>query len=244
MRRTQTAVLMGAAVIAAAAAVWAAESREAITARLWPKERIEAARKAVDTQKAAGLLSDAAAARKIAMLDDRAAGRFKPTMLADSSPPLDFIQNGGFEEVNRNSPANRSRWLWWGGWSWSGDYENRWEDRPEFVHSGQFSARIRCLDKPGRIGLSTPALPFVPGAREYVFTVWARGEGDNQLFLNFEGGMTGALRQKIPAEWTQITLKGQPEPGAKDYTFYIYVTGKGTIWLDDASLVPVGAKDD
>jgi hypothetical protein len=108
------------------------------------------------------------------------------------------------------------------------------------VHSGKYSARITCKGQAGRIGISTPPLPIAPGATEYVFTVWAKGEGDNMLFLNFESGARGTLRQKIPAEWTLVTLKGTPEAGAQQYTLYIYVTGKGTIWLDDAKLVPVG----
>ena len=223
-------------------AVLAAETREDLTARLWPKARIEAALKAVDEQKAAGLLSDASYARKKAMLQDRLAGKFEPTALALTNPPLNFIQNEGFEDINRNSAADRSRWLWWGGWSWGGDYENMWEDRPAYVHSGKYSARITCKGQPGRIGISTPALPVVAGATEYVFTIWAKGEGDNQIFLNFEEGVRGELRQKIGPEWTEITCKGKPEPDGKKYVFYIYVTGKGTIWLDDAKLVPVGGK--
>jgi len=226
--------------LAAVAAAWAAQSREELIAQLWPKERTRAALAAVDAQKAAGILSNASYARKKAMIEDRLAGRFQPTMLSVADPPLNFIQNEGFEEVNRNSAPNRSRWLWWGGWSWGGDYENRWEERPGHVHSGKYSARITCKGQAGRIGLSTPPLPIAPGATEYVFTVWAKGEGDNMLFLNFESGAQGTLRQKIPAEWTLVTLKGTPEAGAQQYTLYIYVTGKGTIWLDDAKLVPAG----
>jgi len=236
--------LAAVALLAAAGAVLAAETKDALVARLWPRARLEAALRAVDAQKDAGLLSEAAHARRAAMLRQRLDGTFQPTMLATTDPPLEFIQNGGFEDVNRNSARNRSRWLWWGGWSWGGDYENMWEDRPEHVRSGRFSARVTCTGQSGRIGLSTPALPIVPGATEYVFTVWAKGEGDNQLFLNFESGMTGTLRRALPPEWTQVTLKGTPEPGADKYTLYIYVTGKGTLWLDDASLVPVGGRED
>ncbi|MCX5675169.1 MAG: hypothetical protein NTX87_09180 [Planctomycetota bacterium] len=240
MRQLRVLAVVAIAAGSVAAVVLAAQSREDLIARLWPAERIRAALAAVDAQKAAGLLSDAACARKKAMLADRLAGKFQPTMLSVANPPLNFIQNEGFEEINRNSAPNRSRWLWWGGWSWGGDYENLWEERPEFVHSGKFSARITCKGQAGRIGISTPPLPMAAGATEYVFTIWARGEGDNMLFLNFESGMKGTLRQKIPAEWTLVTLKGTPEPGARQYTLYLYVTGQGTIWLDDAKLVPLG----
>ena len=218
----------------------AAETKEDLTRALWPKERIKAALAAVEKQKALGLLSGATYERTKAMLEARLAGTFEPTMLSATSPPLNFIQNGGFEEVNRNSRPNRSRWLWWGGWSWGGDYENRWEDRPAYVRSGTYSARIRCTGKPGRIGISTPALPVPPDTREVVFTVWAKGEGENQLFLNFESGARGTLRKRIGTDWEQVTLTGTIQPDADTYHFYIYVTGKGTIWLDDARLVPAG----
>jgi hypothetical protein len=231
-----------AAVALVSIAVLAAETREALTAKLWPKARIEAALKAVDEQKAAGLLSDASYARRKAMLEQRLAGKFESAILSATNPPLNFIQNAGFEDIDRNSARNRSRWLWWGGWSWGGDYENMWEERPQYVHSGKYSARIACTGQPGRIGISTPALPVVAGATEYVFTVWAKGEGDNMIFLNFEEGVRGELRQKIGPEWAEVTLKGKPEPDGKKYVFYIYVIGKGTIWLDDAKLVPVGGK--
>ncbi|KPJ69529.1 MAG: hypothetical protein AMS14_11565 [Planctomycetes bacterium DG_20] len=234
-RRTAAALLC----LAAALAV-AAETKEQLTARLWPKGRIEAALAAVEKQKAAGLLSDAAYARRKTMLESRLAGTYEPTMLSATDPPLNFIQNGGFEDINRNSAPNRSRWLWWTGWSWGGDYENRWEDRPDYVHSGTYSARITCKGSPGRIGIMTPRLPIVPGATGYVFTVWAKGEGENQLFLNFESGARGTLRKRIGTEWELVTLNGQPDPGAETYGLYIYVTGKGTIWLDDAKLVPAG----
>jgi len=238
MRRMVGVPALAAALVAAL--VWAAETKDDLAARLWPPERIEAALKAVEKQKADGLLTDAAYARRRAMLEERRAGKFQGTTLALTNPPLNFIQNEGFEDINKNSAPNRSRWLWWGGWSWGGDYENSWEERPEYVHSGRSSARITCKGQAGRIGINTPPLPLVPGAKEYVFTIWAKGDGDNMLFLNFESGMRGTLRQKIPPEWTEVTLTGAPEPDAKSYTIYVYVTGKGTIWLDDAKLVPVG----
>lgn len=207
----------------------------------WLPERRDAALQALERMKADGLITERQFERKRAMLEERRAGRFQSTALSQTEPAeLNFIQNGGFEEVNRNSARNRSRWLWWGGWSWGGDYENFWETRREYVRSGQYSAGIRCTGKPGRIGLNTPKLPVVPGIGEYQFTIWARGEGENQLFLNFESGATGTLRRKIGSEWEQVTLKGTAEPGAKDFNFYIYVTGQGTIWLDDAKLAPLG----
>ena len=245
MRRSANLVAVAVILsLACAAAAAAAATKEELIAKLWPKDRIEAAIKAVDAQRAPGLLSDAAYAKRKAMLEARAAGTFKPTMLSVENPPLNFIQNEGFEDINKNSAADRSRWLWWGGWSWGGDYENKWEERPEYVHGGKYSARITCKGATGRIGISTPPLPIAPGATEFVFTIWAKGEGDNMLFLNFESGAKGTLRQKIPPEWTEVTLKGAPQAGAKQLALYIYVIGKGTIWLDDAKLVPVGGAPD
>ncbi len=218
------------------------EDKEALTKGLWPKGRVEAALKAVEKQKADGLLSDAAYEKRKKMLEARLAGTYEPKSLAVTDPPLNFIQNGGFELVNKNSAKDRSRWLWWGGWSWGGDYENMWEEKPENVHSGKLSARIRCTGKKGRIGIMTPKLPAVPGATEYRLTFWAKGEGDNLLFINFESGATGALRQKFGPEWKEYTAIGKPEKDAKTFGVYLYHIGEGTIWLDDMSLVPVGGK--
>jgi len=210
----------------------------------WSADRAAQVRRDLDRMKRAGLISERQYRRKCAMLEQRLAGTFKPAALSHTNPPeLNFIQNGGFEQINRNSARNRSRWLWWGGWSWGGDYENFWENRPEYVHSGKYSARIRCLGKPGRIGISTPKLPVLPGVKKYQFSVWAKGEGENQLFLNFEAGARGSLRKKIGPKWEQVVLEGEAEPGAREFTLYIYATGRGTIWLDDARLAPVGNID-
>ena len=216
--------------------------KQALTKTLWPKERIAEALKAVEKQRTDGLLSDKAYEKRKKMLEARAAGTYVSQSLSVTNPPLNFIQNAGFEKVNRNSARNRSRWLWWGGWSWGGDYENYWETRPEYVHSGKFSARIRCTGKRGRIGIMTPALPAVGGAEGYKLTFWARGEGDNMLFVNFESGARGVLRQKIDPPWKQYTVIGKLSPGAKAYHVYLYHIGEGTIWLDDMKLVPVGGK--
>jgi hypothetical protein len=211
----------------------------------WAADHLTAARQSLERLKADGLITARQLERKAALLADRQAGRFKSTALAQSDPAeLNFLQNAGFEEINKNSNKNRSRWLWWGGWSWGGDYENFWESRPQYVHSGSYSAGIRCTGKAGRIGISTPKLPIVPGLKEYLFTVWAKGEGDNQVFLNFESGATGSLRKKVGPEWEQVSLKGSAEAGAQNFTFYIYVTGEGTIWFDDAKLVPLGEMKD
>jgi hypothetical protein len=218
------------------------ETKEALTKKLWPKERLQAAVQAVEQQKKDGLLSEAAYKKRKEMLDARLAGTYASQSLSVTDPPLNFVQNGGFEKVNKNSARNRSRWLWWGGWDWGGDYENSWEDRPEYVHSGKLSARIQCTGKKGRIGISTPALPAVPGATAYKLTFWARGDGDNMLFVNFESGAAGTVRQKIAPEWKQYTLMGQPEKAAKTYSLYFYHIGEGTIWLDDVELTPVGGK--
>ncbi len=234
--------------LVAVGAVWTGAQSQtdktALTKALWPPSRIAAALQAVEEQRANGLLSETGCQKRVAMLKARQAGTYIPTSLSVTDPPLNFIQNGGFEKVNRNSDKNRSRWLWWGGWSWGGDYENMWEDRPAFVHSGPFSARIQCTGATGRIGISTPPLPAVPGATGYKLTFWARGEGENMLFVNFEEGAGGALREKIGATWKQYTAVGEPVADKKTYQVYFYSIGAGTIWLDDVELVPVGGKLD
>ena len=242
MRRVAMALAAALALLSLGLAAEDKAERDALTKQLWPADRIEAAIRAVEKQRTDGLLSDAAYARRKKMLEERLAGTYESKSLSVTNPPLNFIQNGGFEQINKNSAKDRSRWLWWGGWSWGGDYENYWEDRPEYVHSGKYSARIRCLGKKGRIGIMTPKIPAVQGATEYKLTLWAKGEGDNMLFVNFESGAHGTLRQKIPPEWTEITVMGKPEAKEPTYGVYVYVIGEGTIWLDDLSLVPVGGQ--
>ena len=39
-------------------------------------------------------------------------------------------------------------------------------------------------------------------------------------------------------------MRGKPEPGAKEFTLYIYSIGGGTLYLDDVKLVPEEAKLD
>jgi len=241
--RTRWILALAAVAICAAWSALAAEEKadkKALTEKLWPKERIEAARAAVEKQHKDGLLSDESYQKRKAMLAERLAGKFVPESLAVTDPPLNFIQNAGFEQINKNSGRNRSRWLWWGGWDWGGNYENSWEERPEYVHSGKYSARIACVGQKGRIGIMTPHLPAVPGATGYVLTFWAKGEGDNLLFVNFEEGSSGSLREKIGPDWKEYTLVGKPTPGAKTFGVYFYHTGLGTIWLDDVKLVPQG----
>ena len=209
---------------------------------LWARERIEAALTAIESAREAGVTSDARYQQKRAMLEKRLAGAFEGTALSTTDPAeINLVQNGDFEQINPNSDRNRSRWLWWEGWDWGGDYENFWAEAPN-VHSGQYSAGTRCTGQRGRIGIFTPKLPILPGVLSYELTLWAKGEGDNELFVNFESGCTGTLRQRVPEQWTEINLTGQPEQGANDFGLYLYVTGEGTIYLDDVKLVPVGGE--
>lgn len=209
-------------------------------ADLWPKERIAACIKALDQMRAQRLISDPLYQRKKAMLQARLDGTFKATALATKEDEeINLIQNGGFEQIDRNTRPDRSRWLWWGGWSWGGDYENFWATGKD-AHSGQQAAGTRCKGKTGRIGIFTPSLPLLQGATEYELTFWAKGEGDNQLFVNFEGGASGSLREKIGPEWKQYTMKTKPEAGEKTFGVYFYTVGAGTIYLDDVKVRPLG----
>ena len=138
--RTLVGILLVAVVVVLYGAGSGGDSRkEALTEGALAAERILAARAAVEKQCRDGLLSRTSYRKRVRMLEERLAGTYVPESLSAGDPPLNFIQNGGFEQTNPNSAKNRSRWLWWGGWSWGGDYENLWEDRPEFVHSGKYS---------------------------------------------------------------------------------------------------------
>lgn len=214
-----------------------AQTRAELTAELWSRERVEDALAAIDEQKTAGLLSEVAYQRRRNMLLARLAGTFIPTMLAIESPP-DLIQNGGFEAIDRNTRDDRSRWRWWQGWRWEGEYETAWEDRARHVRSGRYSARITSTGAPGRIGVFTPILPALAGAGEYRFSVWAKGSGENELFVSFDAGASGSVRKRVGPEWEQVEVIGRSSPDAPGFRVYLNITGAGTIWLDDATLMP------
>ena len=215
---------------------------EELTQKLWTKQRTEAALKDIEKQKADGVLSEKSYTARKKMLEGRVAGSFKPTMLSAEDPPINFIQNNGFEEINPNTQKEHSRWLWWAGWNYGGNYENSWDEKD--FHGGKRSAKIACVGQTGRIGVFTPKIPAVPGVQEYRLTFWAKGEGENMLFVNFEGNAVGNLQQKLPGEWKQYTLVGKPGEKGPDFMVFFYSTGAGTIWLDDVDLVPVGGSLD
>jgi len=150
-----------------------------------------------------------------------------------------LVANAGFEETIAGNPANRTQWGRWGAWSWGGEYALASETRPEYVHSGKRSARITCTGETGRIGVISSYVPVAEDAKTYTFAVWARGEGENELFVNFEGGARGELRKRIGPDWEKVTVTGTPKPDGKRFRVFLYAIGKGTIWLDDASLEPV-----
>ena len=197
--------------------LWAAETKDDIVKRLWPKERIETVLRNLEKQKTNNLISPELYQRKKEMLQMRIAGTFQGDMLSMTNPPLNFIQNGGFEEFNPNSSRNMSRWIWWGGWAWpeNAEYLNDKEERPEFVHSGKLSARFTCVGKPARTGISTPKLPIMPGATGYELTLWAKGEGENMLHVAFESGAAGQFMETIGSAWREVTVIGQPEQGRR-----------------------------
>ena len=241
MARLSKLTILALAILALAALAPAsglsAQARAELTAELWPRERVESALDALEEQRAVGLLSEAAYERRRNMLRARLEGAFTPTMLAVEDP-RDLIQNGGFEAIDRNTRPARSRWHWWRGWLWEGEYEMRWEDRGRHVRSGRHSARITSRGTPGRVAVFTPIVPAVGEARRYRFSVWAKGSGENELFVSFDSGASGSVRKRVGREWERIDVNGRLSPGAAGFRVYLNSTGIGTIWLDDATLVP------
>lgn len=230
------AVLCGLTIVVLAPGL-SAQARTELTADLWSRERVQSALEAIAEHKAAGLLSEAAYQRRRDMLLQRLEGTFSPTMLAVDSPP-DLIQNGGFEAVNRNTRADGSRWRWWQGWRWEGEYEMHWEDRGRHVRSGRYSARITSTGPPGRVSVFTPILPATSDSGVYRFSVWAKGSGENELFVGFDAGASGSVRKRVGREWERIDVRGRVRSGAAGFRIYLNSTGTGTIWVDDATLIP------
>jgi hypothetical protein len=225
------------------AVVWAAESREEIVKRLWTPAHCQAVLQDIEKQKADGLITPKMYERKKAMLQQRLAGTFQPTMISATNPPLNLLQNASFEDFNPNTNKNMSRWDNWGGWAWpeKAKYANDKESRPEYVKEGKLSAKFQSVGDPARTGIQQK-LPITEGATGYELTIWAKGEGENLLHIAFEAGARGSFSEKIGPEWKQITLVGTPEAKAKEFTLWIYARGGGTIWIDDAKLVPQGVK--
>ena len=230
-------------VSAAAAMLWAAETKQQITKRLWPRERVLKALKDVDKQKADGLITEKMYQRKKRMLTRRLAGTYRSEALSDTNPPLNLLRNASFEDFNRNTRRNMSRWNWWGGWAWpqTAAYANDKEDRPAYVKAGKLSARFKCTGKPARTGINQ-GIPTIEGATGYELTLWAKGEGNNRLQISFEAGARGTFTGTIGPEWQKITVTGKPRAGAKKFTVYIYSRGGGTIWIDAARLLPLGVE--
>ena len=99
--------------LAASVVLGAAEDAvtvEGLTQKLWPKERIEAALKDLEKQKADGLLSDAAYAKRKKMLTERQAGAYKsataaplttPRMNASITPPAPAPSSRAMSNLQR-----------------------------------------------------------------------------------------------------------------------------------------------
>ena len=239
-KRTVTVLLMA---VLAGALLWAAESKKELARKLWPAQRVRKALAAVEKQKKDGLINEKMYRRKKRMLAQRLAGTFKPKMLSATNPPPNLLRNASFEDFNRNTRRNMSRWDWWGGWAWpeTAAYVNDKENRPAYVKAGKLSARFKSTGKPARTGINQ-SIPTIEGATGYELTIWAKGEGNNMLHIAFEAGARGEFRGKIGPEWRKITVTAKPQAGAKEFTLYIYSRGGGTLWIDDARLLPIGVE--
>jgi len=243
MKSWQRCTVAALALALSAALLWSAETKQQLAKRLWPRARITKALKDVEKQKADGLITEKMYQRKVKMLRARLAGTFTPKMLSATNPPLNLLRNASFEDYNRNTRRNMSRWNWWGGWAWPKDaaYQNDKEDRAEYVKGGKLSARFKSTGKPARCGINQ-GIPTIEGATGYELTIWAKGEGNNMLHIAFEAGARGQFREQIGPEWRQITVTGKPDAGAKKFTIWLYSRGGGTIWLDEARMLPLGVK--
>jgi len=231
------------AVLLCAALLWSAQTKKELAKQLWPKARVMKALKDVEKQKADGMITQKMYLRKKMMLRARLKGMFSPTMLSTTNPPLNLLRNGSFEDFNPNTKKNMSRWNWWGGWAWpqTAEYRNDKESRPQYVKGGKLSARFQCTGKPARTGINQ-GIPTIEGATGYELTIWAKGEGENRLQISFESGVRGTFTGTIAPQWQKITVTGKPQGNTKKFTLYIYSRGGGTVWVDEARLLPLGVK--
>lgn len=182
-----------------------------------------------------GLMSEERYKQKMAMLEEKlkTAPDVEPPVV-ETDEPVNLIQNGSFEDFNPNSEPNRSRWLWWGGWSWGGDYENNKAGEAE---DGKLCAQIKCTGQAGRIGLMTPDIPVLKKQADYELTLWIKGTPGNRLNVAFESGAGGNGAFTGGDKWEKVTVKGKADAGADKFRIYFYVVGTGTIWLDNVQLM-------
>src|SRR5262249_52748004 len=111
--------------------------------------------------------------------------------------------------------------------------------------SGEVSKRITVAGSSAcTAGISQDGL-FVDRAEPCEFRCWLRAEGMRggsarvRVRLHREEHEFAAVEFAPGAEWKKFTARLAPSGGAPDATLTIEFRGPGTVWLDNASLMPV-----
>ncbi len=56
--------------------------------------------------------------------------------------------------------------------------------------------------------------------------------------------MSGTTTVTPGADWERLTVAATVDPGARGFRIWILLNGEGTVWLDDAELMPVGGEEE
>jgi len=181
-----------------------------------------------------GLMTEERYKQKLAYLEEalKTAPEGEPPV-KDENVRINMIQNGSFEDFNPNTGKWRSRWMWWNGWKWGGDYVN---NKAGDAKDGKLCAEIKCTGRKGRIGLFTPEFPILKKDAEYELTLWIKGTPGNRLNVAFEGDARGNGAFTGGPEWKKVTVIGKAKPKGTKFRVYFYMVGTGTLWIDDVQM--------
>jgi len=100
--------------------------------------------------------------------------------------------------------------------------------------------------KGGETGLEQT--PFCLRAGEtYKGSLWARGEASGGLVVRLTGGGIQLAEQSLTApgaEWAEFPFTFKPSANCSAATLQVGLTGEGTVWLDQVSLMPERARQE
>lgn len=108
--------------------------------------------------------------------------------------------------------------------------------------SGKVSQKIEVAGpEPCTLGLSQDGI-FVDHGKPCFFKCWLRAEGVSgpvRVKIHYEGKVFAAGTLTPSAQWQKFELRLTPAERHTDATLTIEFRGPGTLWLDNASLMPV-----
>jgi len=103
------------------------------------------------------------------------------------------------------------------------------------------AGRCRKLACPGPLGGLAQQPLCIRGGERYRGSLWVRGEATEGLVVRLTSGKQVLAEQTLPrpvAQWQEMPLDLRPSASSRTAALRIGVRGKGTVWLDQVSLMP------